>query len=122
MATPKEKSLQSQVKLAWRRYYDILDCMQGLAEANQVILSHIADFSKANENNTELPRHIVLELLDNAQALQKALECPVCYSTLTKETIYYAGCGHKLCRGCLDILKANANMKCPTCRAKIYYK
>ena len=50
-----------------------------------------------------------------AKSLQKQLNCPVCYHTLT-ESVFQCTNGHLICNSCLDQIQ---NPVCPSCRCDL---
>ena len=68
------------------------------------------------------PQHLVREYMEMARELGREKTCPVCLDDVDAAAAFITGCGHLLCKPCIDRLRASspaAAARCPTCRALI---
>ena len=69
------------------------------------------------------PQHLVREFMEMARELGREKACPVCLDDVDAAAAVITGCGHLLCKPCIDRLRASspaaAGARCPTCRALI---
>jgi hypothetical protein len=57
--------------------------------------------------------HLKNMFLDVYNEVDKMVECPVCYTDLTKDCLFVSNCGHLLCKTCKSKLTS-----CPICRVQ----
>ena len=110
-------SLQAKAKTGWRYYYDLREKYDRLSsyhnsqrEQNRILIKKI----QSNEavDLTFLKKQFI-ELYEKVGELT---DCPICFETITKETMELGNCGHPICKECYERC-----IDCPICR-KAYYK
>lgn len=109
------RALEQQKKrtsYAWAKYY---------ASENERLADDTQQYTIIQRvvNDCEnMPTHIIQELEQQAIALKKKIECPICLDVIEPGTLDITRCGHKYCKTCLDKLKETTK-KCAVCRRKI---
>lgn len=48
------------------------------------------------------------------------IDCPICYDTIDKESVYMTNCSHKFCYTCISrVIQTDLKRPCPCCRSEI---
>ena len=62
--------------------------------------------------------HVARQHLEMSLALEKPINCPICYDAVTTDNIVMTHCGHVYCGPCLAATRQRER-KCPQCRVTI---
>lgn len=69
-----------------------------------------------------IPEHIIAQLKELHTALNKKIECPICFEQIEPSNIDITNaCGHSYCKACLTQLKTQSrtsHYNCAVCRTK----
>ena len=104
-------------KLGWAKYYQETRWSHTALFETLNIIKNIKE--QVNNDDYEIPLHIVTEINTLYKDQKKKIECPICLEDL--EEFALSKCGHKYCDPCLKKLIDTSN-KCGICRKQLKYK
>jgi len=109
--TQREKwKLEGKAKQGWRCYFAERDLVLDLSTIHETHRNVANQVRNGEEIEMSHLRKLFLELYDKVGEL---VDCPVCFTVLTKENAFVSMCGHMVCKPC----KENPILtKCPICR------
>lgn len=123
MTRGEKFKLEQKAKQGWRCFFIMRDEVDGLND----YIRNFQDRNRIMRQNLNDPNYemdtLDITYLQNQfkemyDKLKEYSECPVCYETLTKDNMEVPKCGHLICKGCVERIKATATPNCPNCRKK----
>jgi len=108
-----KEQLIARVKQAWRCYFISNDSYWESYDNTTTRMRTAIEVYNTTQDTT----HLINQFKEMYDELNKNHECPICFETIVKDTMFMPTCGHMICNGCHTTLQAPK--KCPCCRKKI---